>query len=116
MANIRKRHSKSCPGKEGGRCRCRAGWEASVHTRRDGKIRRTFPTKGEARSWQIDSEAAAKTGTLRPTTRDTRSVGAALEEFVAGMAEGTIRPKGRGSYSRATVRSYEKSVRLHPSS
>lgn len=114
MAQPIKRHSNGCPAKDGERCRCNAGWEASVYLAREGrKKRRTFKSKAEARSWLIDSEQAAKQGTLRATPRDTRTVAAALEAFVAGMADGTIRPKGRGSYARATLRSYEKSVRLH---
>jgi hypothetical protein len=47
-----KRHSTGCPGREGERCNCNAGWEASVWSQRDGKkIRKTFPTASAAKSW-----------------------------------------------------------------
>jgi hypothetical protein len=43
---IRKRHSKGCSAPEGGRCNCDGGWEASVHSPRDGgKLYKTFPRK-----------------------------------------------------------------------
>jgi hypothetical protein len=49
-AGIRKLHSKGCPGREGGRCRCGAGYEAWVFSKRDGKkIRKTFALESEAR-------------------------------------------------------------------
>ena len=52
---IRKRHSKGCAGRNGGRCRCGAGWEASVFSRRDGrKIRKVFAREAEAKSWRPD--------------------------------------------------------------
>ena len=40
---IRKRHSKGCSARDGGRCNCKAGYEAWVFSKRDGKkIRKTF--------------------------------------------------------------------------
>lgn len=53
---IRKRHSQECPGRDGGRSACNAGWEASVFSKRDGKkIRKTFPTKAAAKTWRDDA-------------------------------------------------------------
>ena len=53
---IRKRHSKGCRSRGGGRCDCNAGWEASVFSQRDDKkIRKTFPAKAEARTWRADA-------------------------------------------------------------
>ena len=34
---IRKLHSKDCPGSDGGRCNCGAGWDATVFSKRDEK-------------------------------------------------------------------------------
>ena len=104
---IRKLHSKGCVGRDGGRCNCGAGWEASVFSARDGKkIRKTFARKTEAESWRADAKVAANRGALRPTRRDTRTLAEALLEFVEGMKAGTVRPKNRSRYKPNTVRSY----------
>ena len=56
---IRKLHSKGCPGRDGGRCRCHAGYEASVFSQRDGKkIRKTFAREAEAKSWRTEALSA----------------------------------------------------------
>ncbi|MDX6609084.1 MAG: hypothetical protein QOF85_1009 [Solirubrobacterales bacterium] len=69
---IRKRHSKGCNARSGGRCNCKAGYEAWVFSKRDGKkIRRTFPREAEARTWRTDAQRALARGGLRapkPTT------------------------------------------------
>ena len=53
---VTKRHSKGCPGRDGGRCNCRAGWEASVYSKRDKrKIRRTFD-RGRSRGEPTPSQ------------------------------------------------------------
>jgi hypothetical protein len=63
---VTKRHSKGCPGLNGGRCNCNAGWEASVWSQRDGKkIRKTFPTKAAATSGRADALHALSKGGLR---------------------------------------------------
>jgi integrase len=108
---IVKRHSKGCPGRDGGRCRCKAGWEASVYLARESrKVRKTFHREAEARSWRADALAAANRGTLRATRRDTRTLVQALAEFIDGMKTGTVRPKGRTGYKPATIRSYEQQL------
>jgi hypothetical protein len=57
---IRRRHSKGCPAQKGQRCKCNAGWEASVYLAREGrKLRRTFSREAEARSWRADAMASA---------------------------------------------------------
>src|SRR5512134_2565930 len=104
---IRKLHSKGCPGRDGGRCNCGAGWEASVFSKRDGKkIRKTFARKAEAELWRADARADASRGALRPAT-DHRRLDQALAEHVAGMRSGAVRTKGRAAYKPNTVRSYE---------
>jgi integrase len=50
---------------------------------------------------------------LRVLAYDKRTLYEAVTEFVAGMAEGTIRPKGREGYKPNTIRSYERATRLH---
>jgi integrase len=115
---IVKRHSKRCRSREGGRCNCGAGYEAWVNVRRNGKrtkVRKAF-ARGEfeeAKAWRHDAAIAANRGALRPAKRDTRTLAEALEEFIAGMRSGEVRPKRRGSYKPATVRTYEQHVRLY---
>jgi len=111
---IVKRHSVGCRSREGRRCNCGAGWEASVYlAREDRKVRKTFALEAEARSWRADALVAARRGTLRAERRDTRSLAAALTEMVEGMSAGTVRPKGRRAYKPNTIRSYERVVRCY---
>jgi len=69
---IRKLHSKGCPGRDEGRRRCGAGWEASVFSKRDAKkIRMTFANKAETKTWRDDANTMLAKGGLRapkPTT------------------------------------------------
>lgn len=71
MANgIRRRHSKGCPAHQGGRCRCNAGFEASVYLAREGrKVRKTFERESEAKAWRAEALTAAGAGTLRTASR-----------------------------------------------
>src|SRR5262245_41230155 len=111
---IRKRHSEGCRLRDGGRCNCAAGWEASVYLAREArKVRKTFRTEAEARSWRADAQVAAHRGTIRATRRDTRTLATALVEFVDAMKHRTVRPKGRAAYKPNTIRSYQRAVALH---
>lgn len=112
---IVKRHSVGCSAREGKRCRCNAGYEASVYISREKrKLRRTFRLKSEAISWRAEALGAAKKGKLRRIAPvDDRALYGVMVEFVDGMQEGTIRPKGRERYKPNTIRSYERAVRLY---
>ena len=111
---ITKRHSKGCRARDGGRCNCKAGWEAWVWLpREEKKVSKTFQREAEAKTWRTDALAAANRHTLRPPRRDGRTLAQALEQHVAGMREGTVRPKGRAAYKPNTVRSYEQAVERH---
>jgi integrase len=111
---IRKLHSKGCGAREGGRCNCKAGYEASVYSSREArKVRKTFAREAEAKSWRSEAKRALERGSLRPTARDGRTLGEALAAFIEGMQSGAIHPKGRDSYKPNTVRSYERALRVH---
>lgn len=113
---IRKRHSAGCAAKDGGRCRCGAGYEAWVSVTRNGKpakVRKTFRREAEAKSWRADALAAANRGELRSSRRDTRTLAEAMEEFIDGMRSGAVRPKRRATYKPATIRTYEQHVRIY---
>lgn len=111
---IRKLHSKGCGAREGGRCSCKAGWEASVFARREGKrVYKTFKRESEAKSWRADAKRALDSGALRAPASDQPTLGEALARFVDAVKAGTIRPKGRERYKPNTVRSYERALRVH---
>ncbi len=70
QTGIRARHSRTCARHKSGDCDCRPAWEASVYLRRERqKVRKTFATLGEARSWRHDAGAAAGKGALRAPIR-----------------------------------------------
>jgi integrase len=111
---IRKRHSKGCSAREGGRCNCKAGWEASVFLAREGKrITKTFRREAEARSWRADARRAAEQGGLLTPRKPAETLADGLRRFIAGMEGGTVRPKGRERYKPNTTRSYERALRVH---
>jgi len=111
---IRKRHSKRCSTREGGRCNCKAGWEASIYlAREDRRITKAFPREAEAKSWRADAKRASEQGGIRPTPRSSCTLIEALRRFIAGMEAGTVRPKGRERYKPNTTRSYERALRVH---
>jgi integrase len=107
---IRKLHSKGCPGRDGGRCSCGAGHEASVFSKRDGKkIRRTFASKAEAKTWRDDANAQLAKGGLRapkPTPFEQ-----AWEMWHAGALAGTIRNRSGDPFKPSALRSYAGSMR-----
>jgi integrase len=106
---IRKRHSEGCSAREGGRCNCKAGWEASVYSRRDGKkIRKRFPREAEARSWRAEARRALDHGTLRASTKTT--LRQAAEVWLAGAEAGEIRNRSGRPYKPATLRGYRQAL------
>lgn len=107
---IIKRHSGECPGRDGGRCRCNAGWEASVYSPRDRKkIRKRFPREAEARSWRADAKRALDHGTLRApsavTLRET------AETWLAGVEAGEITSRSGRPFKPATLRGYRRDLK-----
>jgi integrase len=106
---IEKRHAKTCATKAGGRCRCNGGYRASVYSTRDGKkIRKTFSTEAEARSWQADAKRALDHGALRAPTR--RTLEEAAANWLAGAERGDIRNRSGNAYKPATLRGYRQAL------
>lgn len=106
---IRKRHSKECPAVEGGRCRCQAGWEASVYSPKDGrKIRKTFQRKAEATSWRAEAKRNIDRGTLRASTQTT--LREAAEAWLEGIESGAIKNRDGNRFKPATLRGYRQSL------
>ncbi len=108
---IRRRHSVGCPARDGARCSCKAGWEASVFSRREGKkLRKSFPTLAAAKSWRADKLAEANRKVLRAPSR--RTVSEAAEEFMQGAREGAVTTRSHGRYKAATLRGYRQALDL----
>lgn len=108
---IRKRHSRGCRSRDGGRCNCNAGFEAWVFSKRDGKkIRKTFSREAEAKSWRVVALNALARGGLRvakPTT-----VQEAWEAWYEGANAGTVTNRSGDPYKPSALRSYERAMRL----
>lgn len=112
---IKRRHSASCPGRDGGRCRCGGGWEASVYSKRDGKkIRKTFGREAEAKSWRADAITALEQGSLRAPTKIT--IREAGETWLAGAEAGEIRSRSGQRFKPSTLRGYRQALsdRIYP--
>lgn len=108
---IRKRHSKGCSAREGGRCNCKAGYEAWVFSKRDGrKIRRTFSREAEAKSWRADALAALARGGLRAAKAAT--LAQAWAGWYEGAKAGAVTNRSGDPYKPSALRSYERAMRL----
>ncbi len=108
---ITRRHSAGCPAKSGRRCRCSAGYEAWVFSKRDGKkIRKTFAREAEAKSWRADALATLSRGGLRVAKPIT--VQQAWDAWYEGAKAGTITNRSGDRYKGSALRSYERAMRL----
>ena len=108
---IRKRHSKGCSAREGGRCSCNAGWEASIYLAREGrKLRRSFARESEAKSWRADARAAAKTRSLRTPSQITVEQAAWL--WLEAARSGAVRDRSGHHYKPGTLREYGRALVL----
>jgi len=106
---IRKRHSKGCSAREGGRCNCDGGWEASVYSPRDGrKLYKTFPLKSEARSWRADAKRSLDRGKLRAPNGKTLSE--AADAWLRAAERGDIRNRSGHPYKPSTLRGYRRAL------
>lgn len=87
-------------------------YEAFVYDRRaKKKIRRTFPTLLEAKTWRQDALVGVRKRTLKaPTPMTLRE---AWHAWLAGARDGSIRTRSGDVYKPSVVRSYDSSMRLH---
>jgi integrase len=109
LAGIEERHGRSCRTRKGGRCDCTPSYRASVW---DGakSIRYTSTSLAEAQQWRRDARVALRRGrTVRTAVSTLEAAGGHwLEQARAGI----IRARGGHRYKPATVRDYERSLRL----
>jgi integrase len=105
------RHSRACASRSGPGCNCKPTYQAHVWHRRDGKrIRKTFPTLAEAKAWRAEAATAVRKGTMRAPTRKT--LREAFAEWQELARSGVVRNRSRDPYKPATIRGYEKAMRL----
>jgi integrase len=108
---IVERHSRSCPSRTGGRCRCEPSFQAWAYLPREQKkIRKTFPTLAAAKAWRADAYGAVRRGTMRGPSKTT--LREAAEAFIAGAKAGTIRDRTGRAYKPSTIRGYERALKL----
>lgn len=107
---IRKRHSRNCRSRSGGRCNCNAGWEASIYLSHEGKkVRRTFDREAEARSWRNDTRAALAE---RRQDGPTLTLEQASWLWLEAARTGRVRDRSGHTYKPGTLREYARVLRL----
>lgn len=106
---IRRRHSKGCPALAAGRCRCNAGYEASVYLAREGKkVRKTFAKESEAKAWRNEASTAAQKGELR--TREPLTLEQAAWLWLEGARSGVVRNRSGEPYKPGPLREYARAL------
>jgi integrase len=106
---IRVRHSKVCPSRSGGACRCRPTYQASVWSAREGKrLFKTFATLAEAKAWRADAQVALRRGTMRAGS--TGTLRDAAEAWLEGVKSAAIRNRSGHAYKPSAIRGYETAL------
>jgi integrase len=108
-AGIVKRHSPGCRSEGGRGCDCLAGYEAWVYSPRDRKkIRRTFSSYAEARSWRADAKRQIDHGALRAPSQQT--LREAATAWLDGAERGEVRNRSGDPYKPSTLRGYRQAL------
>ena len=108
---IEVRHARSCRSGGGGRCNCSPSFRAQVYLKREGEtVRKTFPTRDQAREWRDQALVAARRGMLRAPSPT--KLTEAAERWLRGARDGSITNRSGDPYKPAAVRGYEKALRL----
>jgi len=109
---VRERHSRWCPSRHDEACVCSPRWEAWVYSRSDqGKIRRTFPERWEAKAWRHEQLKLASIDRLRAPSR--LSLAEASSWWVEMARDGQIRNRSGRRYKPSALRTIETDLRLH---
>ena len=104
------RHSRLCASRSGHRCNCKPTYQAHVWSARDGKrVRKTFRTLSEARTWRQETQVALRRRTMKAPSQVTLRDSA--EAWLTGAAEGTIRNRSGDRYKPSALRGYEQALR-----
>ncbi|MDQ3865988.1 MAG: N-terminal phage integrase SAM-like domain-containing protein, partial [Actinomycetota bacterium] len=108
-SGIRVRHSKFCPSRSGGACRCRPTYQASVWSAREGKrLFKTLASLAEAKAWRADAQVALRRGTMRAGS--TGTLREAAEAWLDGVKSGAIRNRSGHAYKPSAIRGYEAAL------
>jgi integrase len=108
---IRERHSRSCRARAGGRCDCEPSFEAQVWSPAEGRpVRNTFHDQAEAKAWVRDARVALRRG--RQVLRAVPTLEQVGEAWLEQARAGVIRATGGHPYKPATIREYERTLRL----
>lgn len=84
-------------------------YQAWVYSPRDRrKMKRTFATFAEARSWRADAKRQIDQGALRAPSQTT--LAEVAEAWIAGVEEGTIRTRSGQPYKPSTFRGYRQAL------
>jgi len=103
------RHTRPCPTRSGGRCRCRPGYQAQVFSARDGKtIRKTFATLADARAWRADTQTALRKQAMRAPGRTTLTK--AADQWLQAAKAGIVRTRSGERYKPSALRGYEEAL------
>jgi integrase len=87
-------------------------YRASVWSNRDGKrIRKSFTRESEAKAWRQDAAGAVRRGALRPSQPIT--LHNASEDWLEAARAGIVRTRTGRAYKAASIRNYERTLRLH---
>lgn len=106
---IQVRHSKLCPTRDGGRCKCKPTYQANVWSAREGKrIFKTFPTLAAAKAWRADAQVALRKGTMRAGSSAT--LREAAEAWLEGVRSGAIRNRSGHRYKPSAIRGYKAAL------
>jgi hypothetical protein len=106
---IVKRHSAGCPSRDGGACRCNAGYEAWVYLPQEKKkVRKTFARRAEAKSWRAEALAAVGRRTMHSPSSTTVEQAAWL--WLEGALSGAVRDRSGRTYKPGTLREYQRSL------
>jgi integrase len=108
---LRERHARSCRSSRGGRCDCEPSYEAQIwHPGERRPVRKTFRDRAEATTWVRDARVALRRG--RTLARTAPTLDDAGQQWLEQVRAGVIRAPGGHIYKPATVRSYERALRL----
>ncbi len=102
-------HQRGCEPE--GKCKCPPSYQARVYVTAQGRsATKHFSALREAQIWQAEAKGAVRVGKLRAGTK--RTVEQAAEELLAGMRDGSITSRSGKPYKPATIRSYDRALRL----
>src|SRR2546422_4008377 len=106
---IQVRHSKLCPTRSGGACKCKPSYQANVWSAREGKrIFKTFPTLAAAKAWRTDAQVALRKGTMRAGSSP--ALAEAAEAWLEGVRSGAICNRSGHRYKPSAIRGYEAAL------